>query len=658
MNPNDSGGVSAIGADRAGDRTTAPESTAIDWRAFWADRSRRSLVALVGSFALVLLVTLVAFLLSLQAQQADRWLRHSLEIESRLNQVQTLITDAETGQRGYLLTGRESYLAPYEAATRQLGLQLDALASETKNNPFHEQALRTLRKQIELEARRITADHRPAFLRRCRGSARCRQGGQRQGDHDGYQAHDLRHARGGDEPGCSRRAKRVSWLDGIGRIVLVCAVFLMAGFGALALSDARRRIRDLELSNRRLEEETAERAVAESQVRQLQKMEVIGKLTGGIAHDFNNMLAVIIGSLDIARRRLAGSGQAAALKSIDNAAEGANRAAVLTARLLAFSRQQPLEPAVVDANKLVSGMSEMVRRTIGETISVEMVLAGGLWRVFADPAQLESALVNLTVNARDAMPTGGKLTVETANTELDERYAAAHSEVKAGQYVMISVTDTGIGMSAEVIEHAFDPFYTTKDPGKGTGLGLSQVFGFVKQSSGHVKIYSEPGQGTTVKIYLPRHLGSARAQAQRERPETLPVGSADTIILVVEDEATVRDMTVSSLRELGYTVVHAPSAEDALPLLETHPQISLLLTDIVLPGMNGRQLATRAQGEMPQLKVIYTTGYTRNAIIHNGMVDPGLAFLPKPFTLTQLALKVDETLRADPSSALADSSSR
>ncbi len=657
MDPNDSGGVSAIGADRAGDRTTAPELTAIDWRAFWADRSRRSLVALVGSFALVLLVTLVAFLLSLQAQQADRWLRHSLEIESRLNQVQTLITDAETGQRGYLLTGRESYLAPYEAATRQLGLQLDALASETKNNPFHEQALQTLRKQIDSKLGELqqTIDlHSSGAAGKALAVVKEDSGRQMMTDI----RQTISAMREEETSLAQARAKRVSWLDGIGRIVLVCAVFLMAGFGALALSDARRRIRDLESSNRRLEEETAERAVAESQVRQLQKMEVIGKLTGGIAHDFNNMLAVIIGSLDIARRRLAGSGQAAALKSIDNAAEGANRAAVLTARLLAFSRQQPLEPAVVDANKLVSGMSEMVRRTIGETISVEMVLAGGLWRVFADPAQLESALVNLTVNARDAMPTGGKLTVETANTELDERYAATHSEVKAGQYVMISVTDTGIGMSAEVIERAFDPFYTTKDPGKGTGLGLSQVFGFVKQSSGHVKIYSEPGQGTTVKIYLPRHLGSARAQAQRERPETLPVGSADTIILVVEDEATVRDMTVSSLRELGYTVVHAPSAEDALPLLETHPKISLLLTDIVLPGMNGRQLATRAQGEMPQLKVIYTTGYTRNAIIHNGMVDPGLAFLPKPFTLTQLALKVDETLRADPSSALADSSSR
>ncbi|HVK52634.1 MAG TPA: ATP-binding protein, partial [Pseudoxanthomonas sp.] len=270
-----------------------------------------------------------------------------------------------------------------------------------------------------------------------------------------------------------------------------------------------------------LEAEARRRSEAQGQVRQLQKMESLGQLTGGIAHDFNNMLAIIIGSLDMAKRRLTGNEHPKLAANLENAAQGAQRAAVLTARLLAFSRQQPLVPLALDANKLVSGMSEMLRRTIGEQVRVETVLAGGLWQAFADAAQLEHALVNLAVNARDAMPTGGKLTVETANADLDDRYALAHEEVEAGQYVLICVSDTGVGMSPDVIERAFDPFYTTKGVGKGTGLGLSQVYGFVKQSGGHVKIYSEIGQGTTVKVYLPRHHAQPMADdASRERFET------------------------------------------------------------------------------------------------------------------------------------------
>ena len=657
MNSNEFRGLSAMAADRLAGSTKALETAAGQWGVFWADPSRRSLVALTGALALVLIAAIVAILLSLQAQSADRWLRRSLDVDSRLNQVQTLVSDAETGQRGYLLTAKDSYLLPYEAARRDLGPELETLAKETADNPFLGKAIRDLRKLIE---EKLDELQRTIQLRASGATAKALA--VVNDDSGNRLMTDIRRAiatmRDQETQVAQARAARVSRLDGVGRGVLVAAVFLMAGFGALALSDARRRIYQLQTANKTLEREKAERTAAETQVRQLQKMEAIGKLTGGIAHDFNNMLAVIIGSLEIARRRLSGSGQTAVLKSIDNASEGANRAAVLTARLLAFSRQQPLEPAIVDANKLAAGMSEMLRRTIGETISVETVLAGGLWRTFSDPAQLESALVNLTVNARDAMPAGGKLTIETANTELDERYAAAHSEVRPGQYVMISVTDTGTGMPAEVIERAFDPFYTTKGPGKGTGLGLSQVFGFVKQSAGHIKIYSEIGHGTTVKIYLPRHVGEAHGPPERERAQGLPPGSAETIILVVEDEATVRNMTVASLRELGYTVVHAPSAEDALPLLESHPDISLLLTDIVLPGLNGRQLADHATARMPHLKVLFTTGYTRNAIIHNGIVDPGLAFLAKPFTLAQLANKVDQTLRAEEALSYARAASR
>ncbi len=391
-------------------------------------------------------------------------------------------------------------------------------------------------------------------------------------------------------------------------------------------------------------EANAALASSQAQLNQSQKMEAVGQLTGGIAHDFNNMLAIIIGSLDMARRRLTGAEHPTVPKCIDNAAEGAERAALLTSRLLAFSRQQPLEPRVVDANKLVGGMSELLRSTIGEPIAIETVLSGGLWRVFADPAQIESALVNLAVNARDAMPNGGKLTIETANTDLDERYARAQSEVSAGQYVMISITDTGGGMPPEVMQRAFDPFFTTKGVGKGTGLGLSQVFGFVKQSGGHVKIYSEIGQGTTVKIYLPRYLGGAPAVAPGARSEALPLGQVDEIVLVVEDDARVRQMSVDALRELGYTVVQAQTPTEALQQVEAQPNLALLFTDIVMPEMSGRELSNRILKQLPGLKVLFTTGYTRNAIVHNGVIDRGMAFLPKPFTLDQLARKVRQAI--------------
>jgi signal transduction histidine kinase/CheY-like chemotaxis protein len=394
-----------------------------------------------------------------------------------------------------------------------------------------------------------------------------------------------------------------------------------------------------------LTNEMAERTAAEAQLRQMQKMESIGQLTGGIAHDFNNMLAIVIGSLDLARRRLSGAEHLQVTQFLNNAREGAQRAAVLTARLLAFSRQQPLAPQLLDPNKLVGGMSELLRRTLGENIHVETVLAGGLWRTFADPAQLESAIINLAINARDAMPTGGKLTIETANSDLDERYARAHAEVEPGQYVLISVSDTGTGMAPEVVERAFDPFYTTKGAGKGTGLGLSQVFGFVKQSGGHVKIYSEIGRGTTVKVYLPRRLGAANTTlADEVEKAALPLGTPDTIVLVVEDEEPVRHMTVDALRELGYTVVQASDGKEALQHLQLQPRVDVMFTDIVMPDMTGRELVDQARKSRPDLKVLYTTGYTRNAVVHNGVLDRDVAFLPKPFTLEQLAAKIHDVL--------------
>ena len=449
----------------------------------------------------------------------------------------------------------------------------------------------------------------------------------------------------------------VTGLIAMGIFALVSAAVILLIHGVLRAHDIRRDseaqllLLNAELEARviertaQLEAEAADRLEAEATIRQMQKMETIGQLTGGIAHDFNNMLAIVTGSVDMAKRRLSGHEDPKIVASLDAAAEGARRAAVLTQRLLAFARQQPLEPQALDANRLVSGMSELIRRTIGEAIAVETVLGGGLWACFADPAQLENALINLAVNARDAMPEGGRLTIETANTHLDALYSTANPDVTPGQYVMLGVTDTGIGMSAEVIERAFDPFYTTKGPGQGTGLGLSQVFGYVKQSGGHVKIYSEPGHGTTIRVYLPRHQGAvATAPEDRLPAGELPRGRPDQVVLVVEDEEQVRVMTVEALTELGYSVVHAPDGDTALLRLGELARVDLLFTDVVMPGMNGRELADQVRAARPGTRVLYTTGYTRNAVVHNDMLDPGVAFLAKPFTIEQLARKVAETL--------------
>jgi CheY-like chemotaxis protein len=289
-------------------------------------------------------------------------------------------------------------------------------------------------------------------------------------------------------------------------------------------------------------------------------------------------------------------------------------------------------------------MSELIRGALGSDIRFETVLAAGGWRTHADPNQLENVLLNLAVNARDAMPDGGRLTVETQNAHIDARYAAAHVGVPAGQYVLIAVSDTGAGMSQEVIERAFDPFFTTKEVGKGTGLGLSQVYGFVKQSGGHVAIYSELGQGTTVKVYLPRLVGAEDESAAVKAASELPLGSAQEVILVVEDEPAVRQFSVDALTELGYRVLEADGAASALRLLDAHPEIELLFTDVVMPDVNGRKLADDALRRRPELKVLFTTGYTRNAVVHNGVLDAGVKLIGKPFTVEELAVKIRELL--------------
>jgi two-component system, NtrC family, sensor kinase len=339
---------------------------------------------------------------------------------------------------------------------------------------------------------------------------------------------------------------------------------------------------------------------------------------------------------------------------LDSARQASERAAILVQRLLAFSRQHPQEVKAIDINRLMQSMSELLRRTIGETVTIETVLAGGLWKIAADPNQLENAILNLAVNARDAMPNGGRLTIETANSYLDDAYIAANSdEFSAGQYVMLAVSDSGAGMSREVRERAFEPFFTTKPAGMGTGLGLSMVYGFVKQSSGHIKIYSEPGEGTSIKLYFPR-LAEKRALPEwtddRAAKRPAPSARGSETILLVEDDEEVRKFAAEVLREQGYTVHTASDAASALRLLEIESDIRLLFTDVVLPGgMNGRQLAEEARKSRPALQVLYATGYTRNAIIHQGRLDAEVELLTKPFTAEALARKVRQILNAQPS---------
>jgi PAS domain S-box-containing protein len=389
-----------------------------------------------------------------------------------------------------------------------------------------------------------------------------------------------------------------------------------------------------------------ERRAADDRAQQAQKMESIGHLTGGVAHDFNNLLTIIIGNLETLQRNLKSptSEIDQLQRSAENAMRGARRAESLTQRLLAFSRQQPLDPKPTDLGRLVSGMSDLMRRTLGEQVTVETVRGGGLWPAFADPHQLEIAILNLAVNARDAMPNGGKLTLETANVNLDENYAANQAEVVPGQYVMLAVSDTGGGMSAEVRARAFEPFFTTKDVGHGTGLGLSQVYGFVKQSRGNVKIYSEVGVGTTVKLYLPRsHADNILAEDEADHP--LALGSSKDTILVVEDDPDVRAYSSETLRELGYTVLEAATGVRALELLKANPEVRVIFSDVGLPGgMNGGQLADQARAHWPNVKVLFTSGYARNAIVHGGRLDPGVELITKPFTQAALAEKLRNIL--------------
>lgn len=417
----------------------------------------------------------------------------------------------------------------------------------------------------------------------------------------------------------------------------------MAGV-VIDVTELRRAERELQALNEHLElriaEELSQRTKAEAALQQAQKIEALGKLTGGVAHDFNNLLQVISGNLQLLSRQLAGNERAQ--ERLENAQAGVARGAKLASQLLAFGRRQPLEPKVVNVGRFIKGMDDMLRRALGEEIEVETVVSGGLWNTLVDPGQIENAILNLAINARDAMDGAGRLTIEASNAMLDDEYARIHGDVTPGQYVMIAVTDTGSGIPENVLDKVFEPFFSTKPEGKGTGLGLSMVYGLVKQSGGHIKIYSEVGEGTTVKLYLPRVHQTEDVLTDTSK---LPVRGGDETVLVVEDDDDVRETAVGLLQELGYRVLKARDAASALPIIESGLPIDLLFTDVVMPGpLRSPELARKAKERLPNIAVLFTSGYTENAIVHGGRLDPGVELLGKPYTREQLARKVRHVL--------------
>jgi PAS domain S-box-containing protein len=409
----------------------------------------------------------------------------------------------------------------------------------------------------------------------------------------------------------------------------------LIGFAKITRDLTERRATQLQLEQSR------------EQLFQAQKMEAVGQLTGGLAHDFNNLLTGISGSLELLRMRLA-QGRMADLDRYIASAQGAtSRAASLTHRLLAFARRQTLDPKPSNANKLIAGMEDLIQRTVGPAIKIETVLGIGTWPILCDPNQLESAILNLCINARDAMPDGGRLTIETANSSVDQADARAR-DMTAGQYVAICVTDTGAGMSPQVMARAFDPFYTTKPTGQGTGLGLSMVYGFAKQSGGQVRLYSEIDQGTTVRLYLPRHSGDMDEEVDQQTRELVPHAEANETVLLVDDEATIRMVVTDVLNELGYSVIEASDSASGLRILQSEVRIDLLITDVGLPGgLNGRQMADAARDKRPALKVLFITGYAENAVIGSGRLHPGMHVLAKPFAMDQLASRIKSIIAGD-----------
>lgn len=714
--------------------------------------ARANVLVLAVLLAILGLVGAVTWERLNASREARQWSQHSYRVLGTLKDLAIALRDAETGQRGYVLTGRDEYLAPYDAARDRISVLQGEMLKLTADNTVQQQRLRDLAPVIQhkleelaqtVQARRdsgletalriVNSDAGRSYMRDAEVALAAMLADEETLLAERVSQNDA-------------RAAWVRWMvvggSGLAVLVLLAATRLLnqawsrSYKAEIAQGDLVLRLRttldslsqgvgvfgpDLKLKNWNhcfqvlldlpkamvrpgtaygafvehtvepgrpaleteeqvrhgshkageavtYERERADshhleirrtpmpdggfvltlsdmtkRAQAEGVLREAQKMQAIGQLTGGIAHDFNNLLQVIVGNLEIVRSKL--DGDPKLQQRIERAAWAAQRGATLTGQLLAFARKQPLAPAAIDLSATMPDLVPLLRRTLGEHIDVRYVETAGLWPAMADPAQLESAVLNLALNARDAMPGGGRLTIELGNKVLDEAYARDQAEVTPGDYAMVAVSDTGHGMAPDVVKRVFEPFFTTKPDGKGTGLGLAMVFGFVKQSGGHVKVYSEPGQGTTVKIYLPRALMAVSPAATRSSaPIDLPRGSAT--VLVVEDEAAVREVACAILSDLGYRVLEAADGEEGLRMFGLHAaQVDLLLTDVVLPGkVRGRELSESIAAIRPEVKVIFMSGYTENSIVHHGRLDDGVNLIGKPFKREQLARKVAEVL--------------
>ncbi|MBS0276133.1 MAG: CHASE3 domain-containing protein [Proteobacteria bacterium] len=671
------------------------------------------------------------------------WVAHSYEVMASMRTILADALDAETGQRGYLLTRTPAYLEPFHKAEARLDRDLDRFQALTQDNPDQQKRLQELRRLFKARFRELNrgivlsanAPHLPPELVESLDAGKTLMDTTRAVIAMGLSEERKLLAERIDARRAVERNEILTAIlvAAIALLVLLLAAFLIVRNNVrLALSEAlrarqarvlqatldnirdgilvfdeeskvtafneiffrlmdfptslaamgtalkafndvdeklaretleglpesvqgaqdyarfRRKERELDVYKADVPKEgflvaaadVTERVRAEQSLRNAQKMESIGQLTGGMAHDFNNLLQIISANLDLLVKNESDASKRAA--RLQSAVAAVERGARLTGQLLAFARRQALDPRSTSLGRMVHEMTDLLRRTLGERIEVESMVAGGLWNTMVDRSQVENAILNLAINARDAMPDGGKLTIEVANAFLDDTYAAAHSEVTAGQYVMLAISDTGTGMPPEVIAKAFDPFFTTKPEGQGTGLGLSQVFGFVKQSGGHVKIYSEIGEGTTVKIYLPR---SRKPQETQESLYEQPVIGGTETILVVEDDDGVRAAVTDLLSELGYTVLRAANAEEALTILKAGAHVDLLFTDVVMPGnIPTRELARRAKDSRPDIRVLFTSGYTQNAIVHNGKLDDDVFLLSKPYRKDDLARKLRSLL--------------
>jgi signal transduction histidine kinase/CheY-like chemotaxis protein len=618
---------------------------------------QNSWIIMAVGFGLVVVAAIAVGLIFVRSQEADALVDHTFEVQSTAQTLLSQIQAAENGQRGFLITGDNDYLKRFDGARARVPELVARLRRLTPDNPEQQARLNKLEPLIKARIDRIQRTVDLAKEDDWDAAIDIVKGGEGKALMDEIVAElsafvkaerDLLAARQ------NRSAELRLWLS----LLIGMALFAATLLAALLAIATRQAVSGLLDRTHELEEESKLRHEAESTLRQAVKMEAVGLLSGGVAHDFNNLLTIIIGNLDTMKRQLAKladlepareiAGKLS--KSLDAALRGAQSSAELTHRLLAFSRRQALEPARLDVNRLVAGMLEMLRRTLGSDISIETVLGAGLWPALADAHQLENVLLNLALNGKAAMPDGGCLTIETANTYLDDAYVRSFGDVKAGQYVVVCVTDTGSGIAKDILDRVFEPFFTTKPPGEGSGLGLAMVHGFVKQSGGHVRIYSEEGHGTTVKIYLPRLLQAEEVSAvPAARPiedTTVPRARQSETILVVEDNGGVRDYAKVVLSELGYRVLEAGDANEALRLLAAN-SVDLLFTDVVLPGpMTGRALADKASKMRPGLPILFTTGYTRNAIVHQGRLDADVHLLNKPFTQQDLVRKIRELLDA------------